>query len=41
MASVEEFLGEPSEVLLDGFSREQLVHIAEHFDLDVGDKRMK
>ena len=38
---MEEFLGEPSEVLLDGFSREQLVHIAEHFDLDVGDKRMK
>lgn len=41
MASVEEFLKEPSEELLEGFSREQLVRVAEHFDLDVGDKRMK
>ncbi len=33
MASVEEFL--------ECYSREQLVRIAEHFELDVGDKRMK
>jgi len=31
----------PSEELLEGLSREQLVHIAEHFTLEVGDKRMK
>ena len=41
MASVEEFLKAPSEELLEGCSREQLVRIAEHYDLDVGDKRMK
>lgn len=41
MASVEEFLKEPSEEPLEGFSREQLVYVAEYFNLDVGDKRMK
>jgi len=41
MASVEEFIKAPSEVLLDDLSREQLIRVAEHFDLDVGDKRMK
>ncbi len=40
MASVEEFLTAPSEQMLVFFSREQLIHVAEHFDLDVGDKRM-
>ncbi|KAF3840447.1 hypothetical protein F7725_006309 [Dissostichus mawsoni] len=29
------------EELLEGFSREQLICVAEHFHLDVGDKRMK
>lgn len=41
MASVEEFLKEPSEELLEVFSHEQLVCVAERFDLEVGDKRMK
>ena len=41
MESVEEFLREPSEKLLEGFSREQLICVVEHFHLDVGDKRMK
>ncbi|KAF3856822.1 hypothetical protein F7725_017545, partial [Dissostichus mawsoni] len=27
--------------MLEGFSREQLICVAEHFHLDVGDKRMK
>lgn len=38
---MEEFLRAPSEELLECCSREQLVRIAEHFNLDVGDKRMK
>lgn len=41
MASVEAFLKEPTEELLEGFSRDQVICVAEHFDLDVGDKRMK
>ncbi|KAG7471700.1 hypothetical protein JOB18_048960, partial [Solea senegalensis] len=41
MASVDEFLKAPSEELLDHCSREQLLRIAEHFQLEVGDKRMK
>lgn len=41
MPSVEEFLKEPSEELLEGFSCEKLICVAEHFHLDVGDKRMK
>lgn len=41
MASVEDFVKAPSEKLLDRCSREQLVKIAEHFKMDVGDKRAK
>ncbi|XP_034567353.1 uncharacterized protein LOC117832370 [Notolabrus celidotus] len=41
MASVEEFIRAPSEELLDGCSREQLIRIAEHYSVEVGDKRMK
>eukprot|EP00064_Thunnus_orientalis_P026426 superscaffoldBa00016751_g26939 len=41
MASVEDFLRAPSEELLERCSREQLLKIAEHFKLEVGDKRMK
>ncbi|KAF3849488.1 hypothetical protein F7725_019207 [Dissostichus mawsoni] len=41
MGSVEDFLRAPSEELLEGFSREQLIYVAEHFRLDVGDRRMK
>lgn len=41
MASVEEFLRAPSDEMLEGFSREHLVRIAEHCELDVGDRRMK
>ena len=41
MASVEDFLRTPSEECLERCSREQLVEIAEYYELDVGDKRMK
>ncbi|KAF3851980.1 hypothetical protein F7725_005335, partial [Dissostichus mawsoni] len=41
MESVEDFVRAPSEELLEGFSREQLICVAEHFHLDVGDKRLK
>lgn len=41
MGSVEDFLRAPSEELLEGFSREQLICVAEHFHLDVGDEIMK
>lgn len=41
MASVEVFLKEPSEGLLEDLSSEQLIRVAEHFGLDVGDKRMR
>ncbi len=41
MATVEEFMRTPSEELLERCLREQLVKIAEHFKLDVRDKRLK
>ncbi|KAK0137877.1 hypothetical protein N1851_025923 [Merluccius polli] len=41
MTTLEEFLRAPSEELLERCSREQLVRIAEHFKMDVGDKRLK
>ncbi|XP_050923269.1 uncharacterized protein LOC127139346, partial [Lates calcarifer] len=41
MDLVEEFLKVPTEELLERCSREQLVRIAEHFKMDVGDKRLK
>lgn len=41
MASVEEFLKAPSEEFLERCSRDQLLRIAEHYELDVGDKRIK
>ncbi|KAF3844291.1 hypothetical protein F7725_007454, partial [Dissostichus mawsoni] len=41
MGSVDDFLRAPSEEQLEVFTREQLVYVAEHFRLDVGDKRMK
>lgn len=33
---MEDFFG-----MLEGFLRERLARIAEHFELDVGDRRMK
>ena len=39
--TVEEFLKTPSEELLERCSREQLVKIADHFEMDVGDRRSK
>ena len=41
MGNVEDLLRAPSEEQLEVFSREQLIYVAEHFHLDVGDKRMK
>lgn len=41
MASVEDFLRAPSEELLERCSRQQLVKIADHFEIDGSDKRMK
>ena len=41
MTTVEEFLKAPSEELLECCSREQLVIIADHYEMDVGDKRSR
>lgn len=41
MASVEDFLRAPSEELLERCSRQQLVKIDDHFEIDGSDKRMK
>ena len=41
MATVDEFLSAPSEELLDRCSRDQLIKIADHFQMDVGVKRLK
>lgn len=41
MTTLEEFLRAPSEELLERCSREQLVRIAEHFRMDVSDRRLK
>ena len=41
MDLVEAFLKTPSEGLLERCTREQLVKIAEHFDMEVGDKCLK
>ena len=41
MASVEDFVCAPSEALLDQCNRDQLLKIAEHFEISVGDKRLK
>ena len=41
MADVEDFLGAPSEEFLECCSRDQLVKIAAHFQVDVGDKQLK
>ena len=38
---VEAFVQAPSEALLDGSTRDQLVKIAAHYKVDVGDKRVK
>lgn len=38
---MEEFLSVPSQDLLESCSREQSASAAEHFNLDVGGKRMK
>lgn len=41
MTTLEEFLRAPSEELLERCWREQLVKIAEHFKMDVGDRWLK
>lgn len=41
MAGVGGFIDAPSEKLLEQCSREQLVKIADHYDIAVGDKRLK
>lgn len=41
MASVQEFLRTPSAALLELCSREEVIEIAGHYQVDVGDKRMK
>ena len=38
---VEAFVQAPSEALLDGSTRDQLVKIAAHYKVDVGDKLVK
>ena len=41
MVTVEDFFASPSEEFLDICTKEQLLQIAEHYDVDVGDKRLK
>ena len=41
MAEVADFVKAPSEALLDKCTREQLVKIADHYRIEVGDKRLK
>jgi len=41
MASVEDFLSPPSEEGLERCTRDQLLRIADHFDLEVSDRRSK
>ena len=41
MAGVEDFFAAPSEVFLDQCTRDQLVKIADHYKICVGDKRLK
>lgn len=39
MATVDAFVQSPSEDFLNSCTREQLLKLAEHYDVDVGDKR--
>ena len=41
MAQVKDFFENPSADLLDGFTKDQLFEIAEHYKVDVGDKRRR
>lgn len=41
MAGVGEFLKSPPVKLLDGHTKEQLLKLAEHFDIEICDKRLK
>ncbi len=41
MALVEAFCETPSEELLDGCTKEQLLKIADHYSVDISDKRLK
>ncbi len=41
MAGVEDFVASPSEDLLNVCTKEQLLKIAEHYEIDVGDKHLK
>ncbi len=41
MVSVEDFVTCPSEDLLNVCTKEQLLKIAEHYEIDVGDKHLK
>lgn len=41
MESIEDFFNAPCETLLDQCNRDQLLKIAEHYKISVGDKRLK
>ncbi|KAM3582723.1 uncharacterized protein V6R79_007080, partial [Siganus canaliculatus] len=41
MSNIADFIACPSEDLLNACTREQLVQLAEHYGVDVGDKRLK
>ncbi|KAL4009454.1 hypothetical protein ACER0C_003306 [Sarotherodon galilaeus] len=41
MATVDAFVQSPSEELLNSYTEEQLLKLVEHYDVDVGDKRLK
>ena len=41
MASVDEFVHSPSDHLLNQYTKDQLLKIADHYGIDIGDKRLK
>lgn len=41
MATVDSFVQSPSEELLNCCKKEQLLKLVEHYDVDVGEKRLK
>ena len=41
MTAVEDFIGAPSEELLAGLTKDQLLRLADHYNVEVSDKRLK
>lgn len=41
MAEIEEFLKSPTEVLLDRYTKDQLLRIVEYYEIEISDKHLK